>query len=62
MFLRHILIFKGLTERRLYKSFGFKGLTGILRENRQIKNLNMQFNSRYNYMTVLSFYKEKWLI
>jgi hypothetical protein len=23
-----ILIFKGLTARRLYKSFGFKGLTG----------------------------------
>jgi hypothetical protein len=26
IFLLGILIFKGLTERRLYKSFGFKGL------------------------------------
>jgi hypothetical protein len=27
MFLMWILIFKGLTARRLYKSFGVKGLT-----------------------------------
>jgi hypothetical protein len=28
MFLLEILIFKGLIARRLYKSFGVKGLTG----------------------------------
>jgi hypothetical protein len=29
IFLMEILIFKGLTARRLYKSLGFKGLTSI---------------------------------
>jgi hypothetical protein len=31
-FLLGILIFKGLTARRLYKSFGVKGLKGSLRD------------------------------
>jgi hypothetical protein len=30
-FLLGILIFKGLTVRRLYKSFGFNGLVNVLR-------------------------------
>jgi hypothetical protein len=33
MFLLGILIFKGLTVRRLYKSFGFKGLSLLENEN-----------------------------
>jgi hypothetical protein len=32
MFLLEILIFKGLTARRLYKSFGIKGLILLGRE------------------------------
>jgi hypothetical protein len=32
IFERGILIFKGLTARRLYKSFGVKGLTSDLRQ------------------------------
>jgi hypothetical protein len=32
-FLLGILIFKGLTARRLYKSFDFKGLTKITKDN-----------------------------
>jgi hypothetical protein len=34
-FLLEILVFKGLTARRLYKSFGVKGL--IEQKNRKIK-------------------------
>jgi hypothetical protein len=36
IFLLGILIFKGLTARRLYKSFGVKGLKGTGTQNPQI--------------------------
>jgi hypothetical protein len=35
MFLLWILIFKGLTARRLYKSFGVKGLSKLHTEDKQ---------------------------
>jgi hypothetical protein len=38
IFLLGILIFKGLTARRLYKSFGVKGLTN--KNNAQHKMIN----------------------
>jgi hypothetical protein len=36
IFLVGILIFKGLTARRLYKSFGVKGLIRLLAEGRDV--------------------------
>jgi hypothetical protein len=44
IFLLGILIFKGLTVRRLYKSFGIKGLT--------ITNINNIYIYIYIYITV----------
>jgi hypothetical protein len=36
IFLLGILIFKGLTTRRLYKSFGVKGLKSVMKHPRKL--------------------------